>query len=343
MQTLRNTSSPRYICTPAQSFLGSSPAGLVTIFYCLRFDIPQTWRARSPYLYPPGTGWPSYTPKALGCNPKSKSKSKSKLLYHWRFTADQFVLASSHLRLMTRIPPPQTEPLRYYSWRKILSDEKMGLSVINMLGLSSSVHFAHIACYWKFFSFALRTSPVSVRALQDRSCLSYISYAATAAYSLERSYSHSKQKNRREAFGNSNCREHLEINNRKLQEITEIRNSYSSPDMIRLIIWSRHRRVMYLGWIRWEMQKKLVGNPEGKTNPRHRWENNWNFVVPRMLWWPQLYPTCNILQLSLTLHIFKIHFNITPKVSSNIIFSVPYQFYFNTCKTEMDKSLQMPL
>jgi hypothetical protein len=35
----------------------------MTIFYCLRFERPQTWRARSPYLYPPGTGWPSYTPK----------------------------------------------------------------------------------------------------------------------------------------------------------------------------------------------------------------------------------------------------------------------------------------
>jgi hypothetical protein len=23
---------------------------------------PPTWRARSPYLYPPGTGWPCYTP-----------------------------------------------------------------------------------------------------------------------------------------------------------------------------------------------------------------------------------------------------------------------------------------
>jgi hypothetical protein len=26
------------------------------------FETPPTWRARSPYLYPPGTGWPSYTP-----------------------------------------------------------------------------------------------------------------------------------------------------------------------------------------------------------------------------------------------------------------------------------------
>jgi hypothetical protein len=33
----------------------------MTIFYCLRFETPPTWKARLPYLYPPGTGWPSYT------------------------------------------------------------------------------------------------------------------------------------------------------------------------------------------------------------------------------------------------------------------------------------------
>jgi hypothetical protein len=33
---------------------------------------------------------------------------------------------------------------------QILSDEKISLSLMNMLGLSSSVHFAHIACYRKF-------------------------------------------------------------------------------------------------------------------------------------------------------------------------------------------------
>jgi hypothetical protein len=32
---------------------------LVTIFYCLRFVTLPTWTARSPYLYSPGTGWPS--------------------------------------------------------------------------------------------------------------------------------------------------------------------------------------------------------------------------------------------------------------------------------------------
>jgi hypothetical protein len=40
-----------------------SPAGLMTTFYFLRFEAPTTWRARSPYLYPPGTVWPSYIPK----------------------------------------------------------------------------------------------------------------------------------------------------------------------------------------------------------------------------------------------------------------------------------------
>jgi hypothetical protein len=52
-------------CWPssAQSFSGPRPVGLMTIFYCFRFQNPQNWRARSPYLHPPGTGWPSYNPK----------------------------------------------------------------------------------------------------------------------------------------------------------------------------------------------------------------------------------------------------------------------------------------
>jgi hypothetical protein len=31
------------------------------VFYCLRFETPVTKRASSLHLYPPGTGWPSYT------------------------------------------------------------------------------------------------------------------------------------------------------------------------------------------------------------------------------------------------------------------------------------------
>jgi hypothetical protein len=62
----RENGSAVYNCcwvSPAQSFLAPSTAGLVTIFYCLRFENPPTWRTRSPYLYPPKTGWPNYTPR----------------------------------------------------------------------------------------------------------------------------------------------------------------------------------------------------------------------------------------------------------------------------------------
>jgi hypothetical protein len=50
-----------YWSSPAQSFSGPSPAGLMTTCYCLRFETLSSRRARSPYLYSPGTVWPSYT------------------------------------------------------------------------------------------------------------------------------------------------------------------------------------------------------------------------------------------------------------------------------------------
>jgi hypothetical protein len=34
-----------------------------TPFYCLRIETLPSWRPRSPYLYPSGTGWPGYTPR----------------------------------------------------------------------------------------------------------------------------------------------------------------------------------------------------------------------------------------------------------------------------------------
>jgi hypothetical protein len=49
--------------SPAQSFSTPSPSGLMTIFYSLRFETPPSWRARSLYLYAPGTWWPSYSPR----------------------------------------------------------------------------------------------------------------------------------------------------------------------------------------------------------------------------------------------------------------------------------------
>jgi hypothetical protein len=45
---------------PAQSFSGPSPAGLMTMFHCLRFETPTTCRTKSLYLYLPGTGCQLY-------------------------------------------------------------------------------------------------------------------------------------------------------------------------------------------------------------------------------------------------------------------------------------------
>jgi hypothetical protein len=50
-----------FLTSPSQSFSGLRPAELTTIFYCLSLETPPTCRARSSYLCPSVTGWPSYT------------------------------------------------------------------------------------------------------------------------------------------------------------------------------------------------------------------------------------------------------------------------------------------
>jgi hypothetical protein len=50
------------------------------------FETPPTWRVRSPYLYPPGTKWPSYTPG------------------HW--VPFRLLLRLTGLRWRYSIPPP---------------------------------------------------------------------------------------------------------------------------------------------------------------------------------------------------------------------------------------------
>jgi hypothetical protein len=51
----------RFWALPEQSLLGPSPSELRP-YFTVSFETPPTWRARSLYLYPPGTEWPSYTP-----------------------------------------------------------------------------------------------------------------------------------------------------------------------------------------------------------------------------------------------------------------------------------------
>jgi hypothetical protein len=87
----------------------------MTIFYCLQLQTPTTWRTRSPYLYSPKTGCPNYTPRKRVpfSSPSSDrrttveaiwlnaTQSESELLHDWPFTAHQFVLTTSPLRLTT--------------------------------------------------------------------------------------------------------------------------------------------------------------------------------------------------------------------------------------------------
>jgi hypothetical protein len=35
----------------------------MAIFYCIRIENPSTLKTRFPYLFPPGTAWPGYTPR----------------------------------------------------------------------------------------------------------------------------------------------------------------------------------------------------------------------------------------------------------------------------------------
>jgi hypothetical protein len=61
----REDGSVIYCCcwsSPAQSLSGLSPVDSKPYFIVPIFETPPTWKARTPYLYPPRKGWPSYTP-----------------------------------------------------------------------------------------------------------------------------------------------------------------------------------------------------------------------------------------------------------------------------------------
>jgi hypothetical protein len=49
------------VCS-CQVFAGHRQRNLSQIYFTVSFETPPTWRAGFLYLFPPGTGWPSYTP-----------------------------------------------------------------------------------------------------------------------------------------------------------------------------------------------------------------------------------------------------------------------------------------
>jgi hypothetical protein len=103
---------------------------------------------------------------------ESESESESELLYDWRFTANQFVLAPSPLTLTTRVF--LTEPLWSESLCNNLSDESMGLCLIDMLVLLSNV-WSHMTCYWKFLLLHYIQILCQSRFCKaDHACLTYL-------------------------------------------------------------------------------------------------------------------------------------------------------------------------
>jgi hypothetical protein len=77
------------------------------------------------------------SPNLEGQNDQSQ---ESELLYDWWFTADQFLLVTIPFRLMTSMFFSQTERLRLYSLRNILSDERMGLPFTIAVGYRQHSH-----------------------------------------------------------------------------------------------------------------------------------------------------------------------------------------------------------
>jgi hypothetical protein len=121
----------------------------------------------------------SFHRQALKSHHFSKPKWRSKLLYDWRFTAKQFVLASSPSRLTNR-GLFSTEPFGQSPYVNSFLTRRWVCLLWICLAFVKSTYRTY-SVLLPIPPSALYTSPLSVQALQTRSCLSYVSYATTAA------------------------------------------------------------------------------------------------------------------------------------------------------------------
>jgi hypothetical protein len=97
--------------SPAQSFSGPNPAGLMTIFYCLKFETSPTWRASFLYLFLPGRGrlphhWVWSPSLSLDMDPIENTASNSYSIFVCIFVVTEVCLPSHSLA--TEVPPPST-------------------------------------------------------------------------------------------------------------------------------------------------------------------------------------------------------------------------------------------
>jgi hypothetical protein len=69
--------------------------------------LPPTWRARSPYLYPPGTGWPGYTPRHWVPFSSPPTTRRAMVLFeraiHWQDISCKNTLRLRHHTVTNRV------------------------------------------------------------------------------------------------------------------------------------------------------------------------------------------------------------------------------------------------
>jgi hypothetical protein len=66
-------------------------------YFTVSSETPLTWRARFPYLYPPGTGWPNYTPGPflVLVIQSQHGPHRERLFHHCRYVSIEPVLSNS--------------------------------------------------------------------------------------------------------------------------------------------------------------------------------------------------------------------------------------------------------
>jgi hypothetical protein len=97
--------------------LGSESCGTLPTFYSLRFETPPTCRARSPYLYSPGTGWPSHNPRHwVPFSSPPTTRRATVEVFESASTRDELSLCKQHRGLTFVLMPRKRSPLRCASF-----------------------------------------------------------------------------------------------------------------------------------------------------------------------------------------------------------------------------------
>jgi hypothetical protein len=176
--------------SPAQSFSGPSPTGLITIFCCQIRQSP-TWRARSPCLYPPGRVGSTYIPRhwVSFSLPPTTRRATVEIFEPTKVKVKIEVCSLLPISSSWRQAPPDPRP------EFLFSNWTLAVIVLMYHALWREEGFVSYEYVWPFvnctfgtysmllknFPFALYTSPLPVQALRSRSCLFYVSYAITAS------------------------------------------------------------------------------------------------------------------------------------------------------------------